>query len=249
MDIFPDALSEDARACFGLITLQVDETIEDDFRRIFPVDIARLHVSRVASGDALTPETIAAMADALPGAARLLPPAVQFDVVAYACTSGTTLIGEERVRKLVQGHTNTKAVTNPLTATVAAFKALGLGRIGIVSPYIPAVAQALGEAFEARDINVADSLCFGEEVEARVARISPSSIKAAARVLAERSQLDGIFLSCTNLRTLDVIADLEGDLGVPVLSSNQTLAWHMACLSGLPLRLIPGALSSSSDKG
>ena len=70
-------------------------------------------------------------------------------------------------------------------------------------------------------------------MDARVARIDPSSLVEAARVLAERSDMDAVFLSCTNLQTLDVIEGLEAELNLPVLSSNQVLGWHMAQLAGV----------------
>ncbi len=44
--------------------------------------------------------------------------------------------------------------------------------------------------------------------------------------------MDALFLSCTNLRTLPVIAALEETIGLPVLASNTVLAWHMARLAG-----------------
>jgi len=232
MSAFPCDLEEDSLPRLGLIVLQVDETIEQDFRRLFPPEAARLHISRVPSGAELTPDTIATMETNLPAAAALLPPAARFDVVGYACTSGTTLIGAARVRDLVMAAAHTRAVTDPLTAALAACRALGLSRIGIVSPYIPSVAVPIRDAFEAEGIAVPDTLSFGEQVEARVARIAPASIAEAARALAHRSRLDGVFLSCTNLRTLDILAPLEAELGLPVLSSNQVLGWHMAKLSG-----------------
>jgi maleate isomerase len=46
--------------------------------------------------------------------------------------------------------------------------------------------------------------------------------------------VDGLFLSCTNLRTLDVIAPLEEKLKMPVLSSNLVLAWHLSQIAGQP---------------
>ena len=46
-----------------------------------------------------------------------------------------------------------------------------------------------------------------------------------------RGEVDAVFLSCTNLRTLDVIDEIEAELGLPVVSSNQALAWHMAQLT------------------
>jgi maleate isomerase len=248
MTPFPYEIAEDPRPRLGLIALQVDETIEEDFRVMFPRQAARLHVSRVPSGAELTPETIAGMEDDLPAAARLLPPAARFEVIAYGCTSGTGQIGVERVAELIQTGATTKAVSNPLSAAIAALNALGVSRVGIVSPYIDAVAAPIRAAFVDAGLSVPDMLGFGEEVEARVARIAPRSICAAAHALAERNTLDAVFLSCTNLRTLDVIPLLEQQLGLPVLSSNQVLAWHMAALAGLELDdlEVPGQLGKKA---
>jgi maleate isomerase len=91
MTAFAYSQQEDDLPRLGLIVLQVDETIEDDFRRMFSRHIARLHVTRIPSGAELTPDSIAAMKRALPDAARLLPAIQPLDVVGYACTSGTTL--------------------------------------------------------------------------------------------------------------------------------------------------------------
>ena len=55
--------------------------------------------------------------------------------------------------------------------------------------------------------------------------------------------MDGLFLSCPNLRTLDVIEPLEEVLGKPVLGSNQVLAWHLLQAAGLsPEQHAPGRL-------
>lgn len=233
MTAFPYTVLNDDLPRLGLIVLQVDETIEDDFRRLFPLHLARLHVSRVPSGAELTPDTIADMERALPDAARLLPATQRLDVVGYACTSGTTLIGADRVRGLVKGATLAKAVTDPLTAALVQCARLGLARVGIVSPYVASVAEPIRAAFETGGVIVPDTLSFGEQVEAKVARIAPNSIADAARALAQRSKLDAVFLSCTNLRTLGILAPLTQELGLPVLSSNQCLAAHMGVLANV----------------
>lgn len=218
------------RATLGLIVLQVDETLEQDFRRMFAPPRVAQYVSRIPSGAELTPGTIATMEQTLPAAARLLPPAAPFDVIGYGCTSGTTLIGAARVAALVRQGAQTRHVTDPLTAALAACTALGLRSLSIVSPYVDSVSTPVRQAFQAQGIAVPRTVSFGEEIEARVARIAPESIHGAALSVGDSGE--AVFLSCTNLRTLDIIDDLEQRLGKPVLSSNQVLAWHMARLAG-----------------
>ncbi|MEP2715804.1 aspartate/glutamate racemase family protein [Pseudophaeobacter sp.] len=234
-------------ATLGLIALQVDETIEQDFRRLFPSRDVAIYVNRIPSGEALTPDTIAQMERDMPAAAALLPQAAAFDAVAYGCTSGTTLIGPDRVAELVKGAVKTRQVAQPLTATLTAFAALDVTSIGLVSPYIGSVSGPMRQTFEQAGIAVPAMVSFGEEVEANVARIDPVSIHAAALEVGADPKTEAVFLSCTNLRTLDIIADLEQRLGKPVVSSNQALAWHMARLSAAPVAEdAPGMLFSKS---
>lgn len=228
---FSYMLEPDPRPSCGLIVLQADETIESDFARLFAGQ--RLLISRVPSALAVTSETLSAMAAELPCAAGLFPRSARFKTVGYGCTSGATLIGPERVQSLIQSRCQTETVTNPLTAALAAFGALALQRIGILSPYVGPVAAELKTTFEAAGVTVPATLSFGEETEANVARIAHRSIIEAARALHGQDQMDALFLSCTNLRALDVITDLEAELGCPVLCSNQVLAWHMARLSAV----------------
>jgi len=237
MSGFPYRLSGPigTKATLGLIVLQVDETIEHDFRRLFADPGVALYTSRIPSGAELTPDTIAAMESELPRAVSLLPPAVAFDAIGYACTSGTTLIGAARVAELVHGAARTRSVTDPMTAALAAMRTLGVGSPAIVSPYIDAVAGPIRAAFEAAGLRVPASLSFGEEVEARVARIDPASIREAALEVGKAAEADAVFLSCTNLRTLDIIDGLEDALGKPVISSNQALGWQMARLANAPV--------------
>ncbi len=237
MDHYPYTLTGPigSAATLGLVVLQVDETVEQDFRRLFARPDVALYISRIPSGAALTPDTIAQMAIDLPQAASLFPPAARFDAIGYACTSGTTLIGADKVTQLVTDSASTRAVTNPLTASIAAFAALNVSSIAVVSPYIASVATPIRDAFVAAGLDVPATISFGEETEANVARINPASIHDAALKIGRTPGVDAVFISCTNLRTLDVIDDLEHQLGLPVVSSNQALAWHMARIASAPL--------------
>ncbi len=222
-----------ARASLGLVVLQSDEVIEQDFRRLFPVGDTALYVTRIPSGADVTGATLAAMETALPAATALLPPSVDFAAIGYACTSGATVIGPTRVADLVRGAAKVAAVTDPLSATLTAFAALGCRRIGLVSPYVAEVSDALRAALTAHGLEIGAFGSFEEKEEARVARIAPASIRAAALAIGSPDEVDAVFLSCTNLRTLPIIADLEAELQKPIVSSNQALAWQMARLASL----------------
>ena len=54
---------------------------------------------------------------------------------------------------------------------------------------------------------------------------------AAAATSIGGETCDAVFLSCTNLRTLDIIDAVEQAIDKPVLSSNQVLAWHLLTLT------------------
>ena len=230
------------RARLGLIVLHVDETVEGEFRRLVDVDGVALHCTRVRSGTELTPGSIEAMAARLPAAAALLPPAAAFDVIGYACTSGATLIGPERAAGLIRSGRSGDAVgaaaaptaiTDPLTATRSAGRARGLQRIGVVSPYIARGSAPMRAALEADGPAVAASGSFEQAEEHAVARIATASVLAAIERVAGAAPCDGVFVSCTNLRTLDVLPVAEERLGIPVISSNQALAWHMLRSAGV----------------
>lgn len=231
-----NAEPEDACLRFGLVILQADEVIEGEFPKLLAPLLAtgglRLHVSRVASGHELTPETLAAMEAALPAAVGLLPHESPFDVIAYACTSGATVIGEARVAEIIRGVRPGAAVSDPLTAAKAAFAALGVRRLGFVTPYVAAVSTAMRDNLAAAGIETVSFGSFEVAVEGIVARMTPDSILDAVVAVGSSAACEGVFAACTNLRMAGVIEEAETRLGKPVISSNQVLAWHMLRLAG-----------------
>lgn len=223
----------------GLLVLQVDERIERDFRRLLPAS-ADLFVSRVPSGADVTAESLSAQQAHLSAAAGLLPAARRYAAIGYGCTSGTAQIGRARVAELVGQGTSTRHVSEPVSALLAACDILGLRRLGFLSPYVAPVSARVRQVLAENGVQTPVFGTFAEAAEAKVARIAPGSVVAAARDLAGRGGIDAVFLSCTNLDTLDAIAPLEAETGLPVLSSNLVLAWHMCRLAGIAGRIDPG---------
>ena len=86
---------------------------------------------------------------------------------------------------------------------------------------------------EASGLRIAAFGSFEQSEERIVARIAPDSVLQAILDVGRSEECDAVFVSCTNLRTIEIIETAETALGKPVLSSNQALAWHMVRLAGL----------------
>lgn len=224
-------IAPDRPAQIGIIALQADESLEPDLRRLLPRDLEYL-VTRVPSDVSVSPETLRAMESKLIAAASLLPRGARFSAIGYGCTSASAEIGSGRVADLIKEGVPTPEVTDPLAAMIAACRHLGVTRIGLVNPYVESVSHKLRSAMAEAGLEVVAFGSFDEAEEERVVRITPESIIRAARLVAGQAPCEAVFLSCTNLRTLQVIDAIEADIGIPALSSNQVLAWHLATLTG-----------------
>ncbi|MCA0926819.1 maleate cis-trans isomerase family protein [Ruegeria profundi] len=233
MSYLPYILDEDDPNAtpMGLIVLQTDETIEPEFSAYFSDMACPIYVSRIPSGESVTTDSLSEMKMALPAAADLLPKARPYRVVGYGCTSASSVIGSDQVERLVQSTCNAAVVTNPLRAASANAAHLGVARFALLSPYIEEVNEPLRRAFAENGVSMDVFGSFGEAEESKVVRISRQSVVDAALKLGADSQVEAVFISCTNLRTFDVIPEVQERLGKPVLSSNQSLAWHMRQLN------------------
>ena len=224
-------------AKIGLIVLQTDQTIEDEFRQLLAIDGVALYHSRIANAMQVTSQTLAQMQADLPIAASLLPKSFVFDAIGYGCTSGATIIGEEKVAQAILAEHPSAKISNPLTACKAACAALKLNRIALLTPYTPPVTQALSDALNVSGIEVSRTGYFDIEDDFEVGRVDSSSIYNAIITLGEHKECEGVFVSCTSLRVANIILKAEKHLGKPVISSNQALAWHLLRLSGVGNKL------------
>lgn len=231
----------------GVVVLKTDETVEAELRRAFPDPATPLFVSRIESAETVTPETLAGMARALPAAVSMLPPGAPFRAVGYGCTSASTVIGPDRVEALVREALPGVAVTNPLSALRAACAALGVRRLGFVTPYVRDVTAAMRAALEAGGLRIPAVASFEQVEERVVARIAEESSRAAAVTMARQTPCDAVFLSCTNLRAFGIIEAAEREAGIPVLSSNSVFAWHLGRLGGRSADGVPGMLGRLTE--
>jgi maleate isomerase len=227
-----------SRGRVGLIVLATDYTIEHEWREIFShVPGLALYQSRILNDNEITPETLRAMEPRIRDSTAVLLPGASLDVVAYGCTSASMAIGEERVFERIREARPGVACTTPITAAFAAFRALGAKRIGVLTPYRADVNVIVADYIRARGFQVPVFGSYNEPSDAVVASISPASIRAGVRQLANEGNIDAVFVSCTSVRLAEAAADIEAEIGLPVTSSNHAMAWHTLRLAGIQDRL------------
>lgn len=222
-----------ARARIGLLVLESDQTMEWEMRLMTHLPGVSFYHARLANDAHVTPETLAKMEAELPVAAGLLPRYMGLKSLGYGCTSGATIIGEDRVAAILDASHPNVPSSNPLTAAKTALKTLGVKRLGLVTPYTPDVTEAMQARFEAAGIQITTVGSFYEDSDEVVGRIDPQSILEAAVEVGRSDAVDGVFISCTSLRAAGIIEQAENALGKPVTASNHALAWHLLRLAGI----------------
>ncbi len=225
------------RARIGLIVLPDDQTIEYELRMIFDLPGVAFYVNRLYCAPTITPDTLKAMESEITKAAGLILSDLPLNVIAYGCTSGSLFIGPEAVHARIQATRPEVICTSPIEASAAAFKALGTTSICLITPYSDDINCCLRNHIQNSGVGVPITGSWNEPVDAKVGCISPRSIREVTIELGRSALVDTVFISCTNLRALGILEEVEKQLNKPVISSNQALGWHCLRLVGINDRL------------
>ena len=208
----------------GLLALSTDLTIENDFQSIcqkLPFD---LFVNRIHNENPLTKSNLLKMYDQIESVTEKILPGQKINTVAYACTSGTIAIGEDKVKEKVQLAKPDCYVTNPITSAIKAFEVLNIKKIALFTPYPESVNKTVLEYFSKKNINITSFSTFNIDLDEDIAKVDPKYLSETLTKV-DISEADALFISCTALPALEIIDEVEKKINKIVLSSNQTLIW------------------------
>jgi maleate cis-trans isomerase len=218
------------RARIGVLVPSANTTTEAEFNALVPEGIT-VHSARMFITSP-TVENLTRMNQDAEKAAEMIA-TMEPTAVAFACTTGSLLEGVGYDTQLIRRIEKTVKVptTTTVTAVIKAFKELGVRKVSVGTPYNEELTQREKEFFEKSGVRVLKikGLDFqGEEWK----ELHLERVKKLAREVSH-PEADAIFLSCTNLKTLPVIAELEKELGKTVFSSNVATFWDTMRLMGI----------------
>lgn len=220
------------RPAIGLLELSTEIVMHSEIRAFLPDCNHGIYTSRVEFGDDADIEGLSEMEAFLNTAANLLPAPEWLDAIVFGCTSGSMVIGPERVRSLVSEARPGVPVFNPISAVVAGLKTLDRRKVAVVTPYPQETNRVVGAFLNREGIDIVSAVTFDILSGYAMSRLAPRDLYSAA-LRANTDEAEAIFISCTALQVSPILEDLEHETGKPVVASNQALAWQCCETAGV----------------
>ena len=235
------------RARIGLIIPSVNTYSEPQFTHFAP-DGLGIHVARArVAGEWKRP--LPDMAGEIATAAKLLSDCHP-DLIVFHCTDTSMTQGpqgEGRILDIVKEATGIDALATSRLVREG-LETLGVKTMILLTPYKSN--KPVIDYLTACGFTVARDKAMNLEAK-DFGSVTPAQWAQMAKEL-DGPDVDGVFLSCTNTTQIEAIADIERQLGKPVVNSNQAVLW--GCVKRLkntlgPLKPMPalGRLMTQLD--
>jgi maleate isomerase len=216
------------QARIGLIIPSSNRLTEPQFNRYAPPGVDT-HVTRLRmTGKFRKP--LSELKRSLVEATETLSD-VKPDIIVFHCTANSMENGlshEAAIVEIIEQASGCPTLTTAQAITQA-FNHFGIKKLVLISPYVKATNEHEVHYLNEAGYTIVHELGLGLETEGYSA-VTPEEWRKIVKENA-RADADGYFLSCTNTRMIEAVADIEGEMDKPVVSSNGATLW--ACLKRL----------------
>ena len=224
------------RLRIGMLVPSGNVIIEPQVNAMLPQGVA-LYATRLPLRGSSEAELLA-MARNVEEAARLLAHA-SVGLVAFNCTAVSTYSKamEADIRQRIASATGLPALMTS-EAIVAALRELKSKRIVLLTPYIADVNAREAGFLKESGFEVLSETGLGLDTNSEMARLASGVwLDLARKKRSDRA--DAYLVSCTAVRSAEVIDEMERELGRPVVTSNQAIAWYCLRKAGIEDK-VPG---------
>lgn len=209
----------------GLIIPSSNTTMESEFWRMLPEGFS-VHASRLRLRE-VTVEELGLMEKRVEDAALQLADA-EIDVIGYGCTSGSLFKGlghDKSIEKRIERVAGVPAIATA-GAVVSALRTLRMKKVCVATPYTNEINNLEEKFLSLGGFRVVDLKGLGMKRNLEIGRLS-SEVAYKLVMELEYAKADGVFTSCTNFATADIIEKLERVTQRRVVSSNTATLWAM----------------------
>ena len=212
------------RARIGYLCPSVFEMIAFDFYRIVPPGVGLIGVTCMIDGW---------QADAYKtGLARVEECATELarrkcDFIIHAGVPLVVSQGKGYEREVINKIETLAKVpaTTSIVAGMEALKALSVRRVGLVNPYPPELNDAVVAFLKGHGFQVDAVVSLGADFT-RIGDVSQADVYAAAKQAVKQApKIEGLYLPCPQFPALEVINEIESDLGIPTVGHLTSEIW------------------------
>jgi maleate cis-trans isomerase len=221
------ALTCAPRGLIGVLAPQANTTVEPELALLLPRGFAMLNARLTSAQQTIEARLLDHLRDLEPSLAQFAnAPLAAF---AFACAGASYLAGPEQEDALVARIEAVRGVpmVTAARAVCDAFAVLGARRIGLVSPYPPALTEAAARSWRARGFEVV-RIAGAEQPEGAFHPIYAMTATTAQGALEtlQPAGLDAVVMLGTGMPTLAPIASHPRRGEAPVLSCLLALGWR-----------------------
>jgi maleate isomerase len=219
----PAAIDYGENARIGVIVPSGNIIAEPQIRAMLPAGV-QAYFTRLPLRGSSEQELLHMASQVGPAAAMLADAAL--DLVIFHCTAVSTF--SVALNQQIKQHI-AQTIELPSFSTsdaiVAALMRLQARKVVLLTPYIEAVNVREVAFLNHHQVEVIAQDGLGIDTNVEMAHLKPEILIEQA-LRNRRDDTDAYFISCTAIRSAEVIAELEQTLDRPVITSNQVMAWH-----------------------
>jgi len=226
----PNPINYGHRARIGVLLPSGNMAAEPELSYLMPAGVS-CHITRLPLSGS-DRDQLLGMTTQVESAALLLKDA-RPNVMVFHCTAVSTWDVEMDQRICARIHT---VAAVPATTTAAALihslRVFEARNIVLITPYIEEINQREVHFLRHHGVEVLAARGLGLRSPEEMLAEPPRTWFDLA-LKHRHPDADAYLISCTAIRSLEIIEDLENVLGRPVLTSNQAMAWHAMRLCGI----------------
>ncbi|KAH6661893.1 Asp/Glu/hydantoin racemase [Halenospora varia] len=227
------------RAQFGLILPSTNTSVEAEFNRMLVPGVS-WHSGRIfaANPDLSSSSAMVAFLEELRveikrAVQSVVHAKVDFLVMGMSAeTFWGGKSGAEEFVKFMGELSGGLGVTTGAAACGAVVKAYNAKKIGIITPYQPVGDQQVVDFFEQIGCTVHKIIGLKCESATSISLVTPEVLKDSWRKV-DAKDVDLLFQAGTNLLAGKAAAELEAELGKPVIAINTATVWHAYRTNGI----------------